>query len=299
MAVNDNYTFAVQQGQAAVAPYGTLYSTVSGMVPLTNPWTDLGGITQDGLTENPSVSRNDWKRWGSISTYNSVITDIKHEFSVKFLETNANVMGLVYRNGGPLMPTGAGTSEVQTITITGAPAGGTFSITYSGQTTPALAYNAAPSAVQTALQALSNIGAGNVLVTGTAGSSYVLTFAGALANTNVPAVLPVGTFTGGTSPTISAATTTGGAAGQLLSITDDTSGVRDVRAMCFDMITGVGSSQNHLRFYCPKVEVTAVANITYRFDQPPLYDLTFTAYADSTGVAVRRDLLLNAVVNGL
>jgi hypothetical protein len=127
----------------------------------------------------------------------------------------------------------------------------------------------------------------------------VLTFAGALANTNVAQVVPVGTFTGGTSPAISVATTTGGAAGQLLSMADDTTGVRDIRAMTFDIITGTGASQNHIRFYCPKVELTAVANINYRFDQPIQYDCTFTAYADNTGVAVRRDFLLNAVVNGL
>lgn len=293
MAVDQFFTFPAAQGQAAVAPYGTPQTT--GMAALAPPWVDLGGITQDGLTENPSQSRTEFKRWGAISPYAAVITDQKHEFNIKFLENNPNVLSLVYRTGSAPTPSGAGASEVQTISITGAPTGGTFSLTFGGQTTPALAYNASTSAVQTALQALSSIGAGNATVTGTAGSSYVVTFTGTLANTNVAPIVAVGTFTGGTSPAISVATTTGGASGQLISITDDTTGVRDLRAMTFDVIQGV----NHLRFYCPMAEVTAVAAINYKFDQPIVYDVTFTAYPDNTGVAVKRDFLLNAVVNGL
>lgn len=42
---------------------------------------------------------------------------------------------------------------------------GTFTLTYSGQTTAAIAYTANPAAVQAALEALSTVGAGNVLVT--------------------------------------------------------------------------------------------------------------------------------------
>jgi hypothetical protein len=297
MAVDSFYTFPAAQGYASVAPPNT--AGVPNMGALSAPWTDLGGVTQDGLMENPSQSRNDFKRWGAISPYASVITDIKHEFNIKFLENNPAVLGLVYRTGTTPTASGAGTNEVQTITIAGTPTGGTFSLTFGGQTTPALAYNASTAAVQTALQALTSIGSGNATVSGTAGVSYVVTFVGALATLNVAQIVPVGTFTGGTSPTITAATTTGGSTGQLISITDDTTGVRDVRAMTFDIITGSGASQNHLRFYCPQAEVTAVANIPYRYDQPIVYDVTFTAYPDNTGVAVKRDFLLNAVVNGL
>jgi hypothetical protein len=293
MAVDSPFTIPAAQGFASVAPPSTPY--VSGLAALTSPWVDLGGITQDGLTENNGQTRTDWKRWGGISPYYSVITDEKREFNIKFLESNPNVLGLVHRNGGPIVPSGTGVSEVQTITITGAPTGGTFSLTFGGQTTPALAYNAAPSAVQTALQALSSIGAGNATVTGTAGSSYVVTFAGTLANLNVSQILPVATFTGGTSPAINAVTTTGGTVGSLLSMTDDTTGKRDIRAMNFDIATGT----NKIRFYCPTAEVTNVAAIQYKFDAPIVYDVTITAYVDSTGIAVKRDWLLDAQVYGL
>src|SRR5438874_2008010 len=59
--------------------------------------------------------------------------------------------------------------EIQTVTIAGSPTGGTFTLTFGANTTSAIAYNAAASAVQTALQALASIGTGNALVTGSAG----------------------------------------------------------------------------------------------------------------------------------
>jgi hypothetical protein len=59
-----------------------------------------------------------------------------------------------------------GTNEVQRITPTGTISGGTTTFTYSGQTTGAVAYNATAADVQAALEALSNIAAGDVLCTG-------------------------------------------------------------------------------------------------------------------------------------
>lgn len=60
----------------------------------------------------------------------------------------------------------AGTKEVQTLTKSGTISGGTFTLSYGGQTTTALAYNAAAATVQAALVALSTIGTGGVTVAG-------------------------------------------------------------------------------------------------------------------------------------
>ncbi|MBF6277061.1 major capsid protein [Nocardia nova] len=102
------------------------------------------------------------------------------------------------------------TNEKQTATISGSPTGGTFALGFKGKTTAALAYNASLAAVQSALAGLSTIGTGNVAVTGTPGTSYVVTFQGALAATDVPAITATGSFTGGTSPSIAVAETTKG-----------------------------------------------------------------------------------------
>lgn len=103
-------------------------------------------------------------------------------------------------------------SEVQTLSITGTPTGGTFTLTYSGQTTTAIAYNASASTVQTALLALSNLDTGDVVCTGGSlpGTAIVMTFGGTLADTDVTAITASGSLTGGTTPVITIAETTKG-----------------------------------------------------------------------------------------
>ena len=54
--------------------------------------------------------------------------------------------------------------------------GGTFTLTFSGQTTAAIAYNATATTVESALEALSNITAVTVTGSGTSGDPWVVTF---------------------------------------------------------------------------------------------------------------------------
>ncbi len=109
-----------------------------------------------------------------------------------------------------------GEDAVQTATITGTPTGGTFKLTFAGAQTATIAYNAAAGAVQTALQALSTIGSGNALVTGSAGGPYTITFAADLAGTPVPVITADGALlTGGTSPAVAIVETTPGALAEL------------------------------------------------------------------------------------
>ena len=104
-------------------------------------------------------------------------------------------------------------SEVQSITITGTPTGGTFTLTFDGQTTAAIVYNAAPAAVQSALEALSNINTGDVVAAGSAlpTGPVTVTFKGQYAGVNVPAMTGDGALlTGGTTPAVVVTTTTEG-----------------------------------------------------------------------------------------
>lgn len=102
------------------------------------------------------------------------------------------------------------TNEVQTATITGAPTGGTFTLTFSAQTTAAIAYNASAAAVQSALEALSNVNPGDIKVTGNAGGPYTLTFGGQYLGDNVASLTATASLTGGTTPGVTMATTTAG-----------------------------------------------------------------------------------------
>ncbi len=101
--------------------------------------------------------------------------------------------------------------EKQTVTITGTPTGGTFTLTFGGQTTAAIAYNATAATVEAALELLSTIGQGNVQVTGSAGGPYTVEFVGQLQNTNVAAMTADGaSLTGGTAPAVAVTTATAG-----------------------------------------------------------------------------------------
>lgn len=105
------------------------------------------------------------------------------------------------------------TLERQTVTITGTPTGGTFTLTWNGETTATIAHNATAAAVQTALEGLSQIDPGDVIVGGGPGpgTPYTVDFTGIYAGQNVNAMTAAHTFTGGTSPNVAVTTTTPGA----------------------------------------------------------------------------------------
>ena len=127
----------------------------------------------------------------------------------------------------------AGTNEVQTFALYGTPTGGTFTLTYDGQTTGAIAYNATNATVVTALEALSNIGVGVVLLGGgpLPGTAVTVTFQAVLAATNVPEMTINGASLTGGAITITMSTPTAGVAGAATSLVNyytlnETSGTR-------------------------------------------------------------------------
>jgi hypothetical protein len=106
-----------------------------------------------------------------------------------------------------------GQNTIGTATITGGPSGGTFTLSYGGQTTAAIAYNATAATVEEALQALSSIGNGNIQVSGAAGGPYTFEFVEDLRHTPTTAVTASGaSLTGGTTPGVTIATTQAGTA---------------------------------------------------------------------------------------
>lgn len=116
-----------------------------------------------------------------------------------------------------------GTNEQQTITIDAT--GGTFTITFGGQTTTALAYNASAATVQTALEALSSIGTGNITV-GLVGLVYTLTFKNDLGRQNVAQVTTnAASLTGGAGTATVATSVAGVAATGKLDIVSDGAGI--------------------------------------------------------------------------
>jgi hypothetical protein len=118
----------------------------------------------------------------------------------------------------PTLQQGNGTNEVQTVTVTGSPTGGTFTLTFNTEVTVPIPFNATAAQVKLALEGLRSIRPGDVKVAGTAlpTGSITVTFTGRLAATNVSPITGTGSFTGGTTPAVAIAQTTAGAPGTVV-----------------------------------------------------------------------------------
>lgn len=127
-----------------------------------------------------------------------------------------------------------GIDAQQTIRITGAPTGGTFTLTYSGQTTAPIAFDATTVNLATALKALNNIGDTDITVTGIAGSPWIVTFQNTLGAQTIPLLtanasqLTPPNIEGAATPKVIIATTRIGGpannASQMVSLTNVTGG---------------------------------------------------------------------------
>jgi hypothetical protein len=120
------------------------------------------------------------------------------------------------------------TNEKQTITVTDA-SGGTFTVSYDSVESGNLPYNLTTAQLQAALEGLTTIGEGNIVVTGTAGVSYVCEFAGTLAQTSLALMVIDDTLvTGGAGVEVTIAQTTDGGTGTAPVATDGSLSVTTV-----------------------------------------------------------------------
>ena len=152
----------------------------------------------------------------------------------------------------------SGTNDIDTISFGGTVSGGNWSLTFNGANSGNILWNASAATVQTALQAMTTFGTGNVLVTGGPGpASYVLTFAGALRGTPQNSSSVTNVNLTGTAPTISVTETTVGASTGL-------SVYGNIAWSCagFDgTLQGASSPLAHFVYAAgPAVTVTAPAN---------------------------------------
>jgi hypothetical protein len=115
---------------------------------------------------------------------------------------------------GHIPGTGTAVNEVQTVTITGTPTGGTWRLIYGTLLSPAIAYNAANAVVKTALETI--FGTGNIAVAGgpLPGTAITVTFQGEAGGLGHVLMTSVNALTGGASPAVAVTrTTTGKSAG--------------------------------------------------------------------------------------
>ena len=174
----------------------------------------IGGALPNGLTPTVVYETIGWNNiWATLETFLNTAGYTSADFTITQYPTsggvnqamivtfkgalaNANLPQLSLVNPDNGSSTGTTTTqgssttiaEVQNIRLTNTPTGGTFTLSFNGYTTAGIAYNAAAATVQTALEGLTSIGAGNITVTGTSTTSFTATFAGTLVGINQPAI---------------------------------------------------------------------------------------------------------------
>lgn len=116
MAVDEDFILAMSDGITWVAPKGTVAPAITtASIPTpTTPWEDAGAMDTSGLTNNNDETRTEFKRWGSIAVFKTVITDKKTTFDVTFLQSSPTVLGIYHRMGST--PVADTTTKVISVT---------------------------------------------------------------------------------------------------------------------------------------------------------------------------------------
>lgn len=164
---------------------------------------------RDLLTPDPEIG-------GGRDINDSYLGAVVWSGDYEFYARLNGLMSLLYAGLGlKTIKTPGGTPETQLLTPGGTITGGTFTITYSAQTTTAIPYNATAAQVQAALEALSNVDPGDVIVTGgpigphPGGTAFTLQWIGSKLGNNAEVTTSVVSLTG-TSPTLTPSTSIAG-----------------------------------------------------------------------------------------
>lgn len=192
---------AISQDPALYTDISYVFAGLFGPPTITNPssgvylheWDPLNytGLTPKTYTvENGGFVRARKFAYG-------LVTDVSMEGTREGVTLSGAMIGQKETIGITLS---AGTAEVQTLSKTGTVSGGTFTLTFMGETTATIAYNAANSAVQSALEALPNIAPGDITLGGGPVNTtpVTITFGGQYASADVPLIISDSTsLTGG------------------------------------------------------------------------------------------------------
>lgn len=166
---------ALPEGQAAEAE-----GRITGLAPATTYYVRLfaenaAGEARNGFGEPVSTETR------QIPSFQTSGPPAVTAFAIHALD------GESLRLLGSVSPNSIPTSEEQTVTVEGSPTGGTFTLTFKGQTTEPIPFDAPAAALRHALEGLSALGAGaGISVTGPAGGPFTVYFGGASGEVDQP-----------------------------------------------------------------------------------------------------------------
>jgi len=254
--------------QTAALPTGL--ATSPSALNLPAGWFDIGYLSDAGMTE--AHNYNETKVFDMAGALLRVLRNQEERpWTFECVENDAVVQGLMYP-GSVVVTTGA-TAEVQTITISGTPTGGTFTPALAGfPAVPAQTYNVTTAALQAALIAAWDLA---VTVSGTAGSSYVVTFPTGVGN--ITQMTVTSALTGGTTPSASVATTTPGVTG-VNSRVVGRGLARNLRYFCIDLFDGSISE----RYLITQGEAVWTGSVPYNGTALKIAQFSLNTYYDSS-----------------
>jgi hypothetical protein len=269
--VYDDQNYAVFVGTAGTSAPSTFTLDSNGNVVPPSGFVEVGLLSDNGITEAHNM--NETKIYDMAGSLIRIARNQEERpFTFEAMEDNAMVRRLLYRS---TTSTSGATAEVQTLTISGSPTGGTFSVTLAGYgTASGINYNAAASTVQTALRSAWGLA---VDVTGSAGGPYTITYPTAAGN--VPLAAADGsTLTGGTSPSAAVVVATPGVTG--VNSTPVGSGTgRDLRPFCIVLKDGSVVKLISIN----SGEATQTGTVAYTGSGAAIYQFTVQPYKDANG----------------
>lgn len=270
--VYNDQGYAVLTAAAGTAAPTTFTLDSNGNVVLPTGYVEVGLVSDNGITEGHSL--NETKIFDMSGALIRIARNQEERpFTFEALEDNREVRALLYPSSS--VSTAGATAEVHTATVTGSPTGGTFTLTLPGYgTSAAMAFNVTTAAAQTALRLAWGL---SVTVTGTAGTSYVITYP--TASGNVPtATADASLLTGGTSPAIGVVVTTPGVTGVNTTAVGAGTG-RNLRPFCIILKDGSVTKVVAIN----SGEATQTGTITYSGTGASIYQFTVQPYKDANG----------------
>lgn len=250
--------------QTAALPTGL--ATSSSVTNLPTGWYDVGYLSDAGVTEAHTYNEN--KIFDMAGALLRIIRNQEERtWTFECVENDAVVHGLMY---GTTATTTGGTGEVQTITITGTPTAGTFTISLPGYPTYTAAYNVTTAALATALSSLWDM---TIAVSGTPSTSYVITFPAGEGNAPTLQV-NASNFTPNT-VTAAVTTTTPGVQGVNTRYVGRAI-ARNLRYFCIDLFDGAVSQ----RYLITQGEALWTGTATYSGSALKIAQFTLNTYFD-------------------
>jgi hypothetical protein len=173
------------QGAIFAQPVGggatslVLYSTIVSGNTAGGAASDIAGITVAGGSGNNLIGTGG----GLFNGSNGNIVGFNNPLLGPLENNGGLTQTMLPSDGSPAINAGGAAAAGQEVTVSGT--SGAYSLSYNGQPTTAMAFNASLAQVTASLASLPTIGAGNVIVIGWP-SDYTVIFTGALAGNSAP-----------------------------------------------------------------------------------------------------------------